>query len=82
VVTTQYAGASELIEHGTSGLLVEPDDADELAAAIRKLSDPAVRSAMGYAAAGVGRSHDEQQNFARVLSVFERAAARGTGPVR
>jgi glycosyltransferase involved in cell wall biosynthesis len=82
VVTTRYAGASELIDHGTSGVLVEPDDIDGLTGAIRGLGDRTTREQMGSAAAEVGRAHDEQQNFAEVLRVFQRAVERGTGPVR
>jgi glycosyltransferase involved in cell wall biosynthesis len=82
VITTPYAGAAELIEPGTSGLLVEPDDRDGLSRAIASLADVSARSKTGRAAAKTAQMHDEQQNFAAVLRVFEIALERGTGPVR
>jgi UDP-glucose:(heptosyl)LPS alpha-1,3-glucosyltransferase len=82
VVTTKYAGASELIDDGSSGLIVEPDDASGIAGAIRLLTDPATRARMGDAAAATARVHDEPENFAAVLRVFEIALSRSSGPVR
>lgn len=39
VVTTNVAGIPELVEHGVSGLLVEPSSPEKLAAALRELAD-------------------------------------------
>jgi glycosyltransferase involved in cell wall biosynthesis len=60
VIATAVGGVSELIEHEVTGLLVEPGDADALAAAITRLiGDPARRSALGAAgAARVRRDFD------------------------
>jgi glycosyltransferase involved in cell wall biosynthesis len=44
VVATAVGGIAEMVQHGRNGLLVEPDDPDALATAIRRLlDDPALR---------------------------------------
>ena len=51
VVTTRMGGAEEIIEHGRSGLLVEPGQPEPLAAAIRALlQSPELRDRLGSAA--------------------------------
>jgi type III pantothenate kinase len=51
VVATRVGGMVDVVEEGVSGLLVEPDDVGELAAAIRSLlDDPERRRRMGRAA--------------------------------
>jgi glycosyltransferase involved in cell wall biosynthesis len=47
VVTTNVGGIAELIEDGTSGILVPPLDATALAGAIRRAADPVVARALG-----------------------------------
>ncbi|MDX1646579.1 MAG: glycosyltransferase family 4 protein [Longimicrobiales bacterium] len=81
VILTPYAGAAELVETGTSGLVVDPDDEDDIAEAIRSLLDPEVRVRMGGAAAAEGARHDEPSNFLRVLGVIEHAVRDRDGPV-
>lgn len=81
VITTRYAGASELIEDGVSGLLVDPAEEEEIAGAVRSLLDPETRNRMGRAAADVGAGHDETSNFLRVLGVLQQAAADRDGPL-
>ncbi len=82
VVTTPYAGASELLEHGATGFVVDPASDVDVAEAIRTLARPQVCDAMGRAAAAVAARHDEPDNFRRVLSVMEAARRRAAGPVR
>jgi len=51
VVATRVGGVPELVRDGLTGLLVEPGDADGLAAAVKKLlDDPALAERMGRAA--------------------------------
>jgi glycosyltransferase involved in cell wall biosynthesis len=51
VVITRGGAYPELVEDGTSGLLVDPDDAGALAAALRALlGNAALRRAVGHAA--------------------------------
>ncbi len=48
VISTRISGIPELVEDGVSGLLVEPEDEDALAAALIALGqDPALRARMG-----------------------------------
>lgn len=62
VVATRVGGTSEIIRHEECGLLVPPDDADTLAAAIdRLLSDKATAQKMARA----GRTHLVVQDFTR-----------------
>ena len=50
-VASRLSGIPEIIEHETTGLLVEPDDPAELARAIeRLLADPPLRDRLGAAA--------------------------------
>jgi glycosyltransferase involved in cell wall biosynthesis len=50
VVATQVGGIPEVVVHGETGLLVPPEDAGALAAAIRQvLADPALAARMGEA---------------------------------
>jgi UDP-glucose:(heptosyl)LPS alpha-1,3-glucosyltransferase len=76
VITTPYVGAAELIDHGVSGLVVDPSDDEAVIAAIDALRDEPRRVAMGSAAAAIAATRDEPTNFAEVLEVF-RAAASG-----
>lgn len=81
VITTPYAGASELVEDGRSGLLVDPADDDEVATAIEALHDGETRARIGRAAAAVGAGQTEPSNFLQVLGVIEEAARDRNGPV-
>jgi glycosyltransferase involved in cell wall biosynthesis len=44
VVVTDIGGTPELVRHGVDGLLVPPDDADALAAALRTMADDPARA--------------------------------------
>ena len=58
VIATRAGAIPELIEQDATGLLVEPDDADALAAGMAQLiADPARRAAL--AAAGLKRLHQQ-----------------------
>lgn len=47
-VATRVAGSAEVVQEGATGLLVEPDDPEQLATAISKLLDsPGLRKEMG-----------------------------------
>ncbi len=57
IVATRVDGLPEVVIHGQTGLLVEPDDVDGLAQAIRHLLEhPSIATAMGQAA----RRHAEE----------------------
>lgn len=51
VIASRVAGAMELVTEGVTGLLFEPDNAEQLAACMKKLrDDPALAERMGAAA--------------------------------
>jgi glycosyltransferase involved in cell wall biosynthesis len=57
IIASAIGGFAELLVHGRHGLLVPPDDAGALSAAIARLcSEPETRSAMGAAVAELGRA--------------------------
>src|SRR6185503_17187654 len=72
-VATRVSGIPELIEHDATGLLVAPENAEELASALESLiRDPARRSALGEA----GRERVAQRfgldaNIARLARKFK-----------
>jgi glycosyltransferase involved in cell wall biosynthesis len=79
VIASRVGGIPELIEDGSTGLLVMPEDPSALAAAIRQLAeDPAQRSVMAKrgAASIVGRFGTEAMAQA-YEEVFDRARRRG-----
>ncbi|HSW35616.1 MAG TPA: glycosyltransferase family 4 protein [Candidatus Limnocylindrales bacterium] len=50
VVATNVRGSRDLVEHGKTGLLVEPGDVKSMTTALKKLiADPSLRTAMGQA---------------------------------
>ena len=77
VITTPYAGASELMEDGVSGLIIDPGRTEAIEAAIGRLMDGELRRSIGAAAAAIGAEHTEERSFRGVLEVMERAARRG-----
>jgi glycosyltransferase involved in cell wall biosynthesis len=73
VATDTGAGACELIEHETSGLLVPPGDRAALAAALERLcADEALRATLGEAARARARSYVPE----RVVPLWEAAVER------
>lgn len=78
VICSPMDGASELVEHGSSGyVLRQPDDDAELAAAIDTLLAPGVLRRMGHAAHELMRQHDISHNFHCIEALLaEEAASR------
>jgi glycosyltransferase involved in cell wall biosynthesis len=73
-IATAVGGIPEIIDHGRTGLIVPPNDAGALAAAIERLrSDPGLRRRMGVAAAEVIRTHfDVRGSVAAIEGVYRR----------
>ena len=77
VVTTRFNGASELMEDGRDGVVLDsPDETDRLADALRRLRDEDLRRRMGEAGREVAEQHPIERNFREMMAVFETAAAR------
>ena len=71
VICTQVAGVSELVEHGASGFIVPPGNADRLADAIRQLADAPDLAAMGLKGrAKVAAEFSNDIEAARLLTHF------------
>jgi len=75
VVATAVAGNPELVEHGSSGLLVEPRDVPSLAAAVaRLLAEPVLASRLGRNAQRRVRSRfSTEVRIDRLERVYRRA---------
>ena len=81
VVAVEAGGAPELVDHGTTGVLVPPDDAAVLAAAIGGLvRDPEARRRLGRAGAAAARERTWARSLAELRNAYGRAA--GIGDVR
>lgn len=81
VIGTPYAGSSELIEQGRTGLIVDPGDPDDVARGVRALLEPGVREEMGAEAARMAARHDEADYFRAVFEIMRIARERRSGPI-
>jgi glycosyltransferase involved in cell wall biosynthesis len=73
VVATDIRGCRQVVDHGTTGLLVPPRDAVALTdAVIRLAADPGLRSEMGrQAAAKATREFDQRRVIALTLDLYD-----------
>jgi colanic acid/amylovoran biosynthesis glycosyltransferase len=76
VVSTRVSGIPELVEHGVSGLLAEPGDAEQLAHCIERLiAEPAsARQMADMARHTVEREFDAAVEAGKLLSAIEQRA--------
>lgn len=81
-VASRTGGIVDVVEHGRSGLLVEPGDSRALAEALRALvADPALRSALGARAREVARTRfDAEDGVDRYRSLFSEVAGGDVVP--
>jgi glycosyltransferase involved in cell wall biosynthesis len=77
VIATNMGGIPDIVEHGTTGLLVEPADGLDLAAALTRLSNSrSDRESFGKAARERAlRLFDARINAGRILELVERVHA-------
>jgi UDP-glucose:(heptosyl)LPS alpha-1,3-glucosyltransferase len=76
VITTACNGASELLTDGREGYVVtSPDALGEIALALARMADDAVRLPMAGHAAALGRAHTFDGHVARLIKVFEDVAS-------
>jgi glycosyltransferase involved in cell wall biosynthesis len=57
VVATRVGSVAEAVQHGRTGLLVDPDNVDGLVGALRQLADPHRRQELGQAARAHAAAH-------------------------
>lgn len=76
VIVSRVAGTSEVID-GDSIVVEDPMDADELAAAVRRLEDPAVRKPMGEAARRKALTLTPDRVVEANLRIYEALTRRG-----
>jgi glycosyltransferase involved in cell wall biosynthesis len=83
VVATRVDGIPEVVEHGSSGLLVAPKNADEMATAILTLmDDPAKRLSLGNRGRQICESKFSPQRFATELHRLYSQAVGGANQTR
>ena len=81
VVASRVGGVPEQVSHGETGLLVEPGDPDELAAALRRLAtDPSLRLRLGAAGRERAEHTFDLDTFRRAhVELYSRELARWSG---
>jgi glycosyltransferase involved in cell wall biosynthesis/predicted metal-dependent phosphoesterase TrpH len=74
VVAARAGGGAELVADGATGLLVRPDDANALAAALRLLADDAeLRAQLGRSGRLLALARGWPDSFAQLLAVYRGA---------
>ena len=77
VVAAAASGTTSLVEHGRTGLLVEPGDGPGFGAALADYAaDPALRARHGKAGLAYARTMDWDEVNAAVMRLYERVIAR------
>lgn len=72
IVATRVDGTAEALADGLSALLVEPEDADGLAAALaRMIRDPTLRRRLAEGAADAAEEFSAEANARRLLRVYD-----------
>lgn len=79
VIASDIGAVAELVDHGTTGLLFRPGDAEALAAAVAELAGDGRRlESMRKAARLEFEDHyTAEQNYPRLIAIYERAIAAG-----
>lgn len=81
IVATRTRGPEEVIEHGRTGLLVAPGDADDLASNLLRLADPATRQRLGSTARREGLVRFRAQRMATEFTDHWTELVGGARPV-
>lgn len=81
VVATRVGGTPEIVEHGQTGLIVEPRRPDQLAEAVQSLADdPSRRGRMGREGLERSRRFTVERMVRRFEEVYEELMASRTAP--
>jgi glycosyltransferase involved in cell wall biosynthesis/predicted metal-dependent phosphoesterase TrpH len=81
VVAAAAGGAQELVQHGQTGLLVQPEEPGLLAAALLELAEsPARRQALGAAGLAAARARTWEAAIAELVATYRRVL--GLEPLR
>ena len=77
VITTRFNGASELMQDGREGFILDsPDQTERLADVMGRLMDADLRGRMSAAARPAVQDCSIARNFREMMAVIEKAAAR------
>jgi glycosyltransferase involved in cell wall biosynthesis len=80
VIAPDHGPFPEIVEHGVTGLLFRPGDADSLADRMRELSDPTRSQEMGVAARSTYEArYTPERNFDTLMRIYERATSVASG---
>ena len=77
VIAAEAGGPAEILQHERTGILYPPNDAAGLAAAMRRMTDPALRTRLTSAAREEVRRYEPQVVAAELQRLYEAVAARG-----
>jgi glycosyltransferase involved in cell wall biosynthesis len=73
VIATKVGGQEELVADGTTGLLIDPEDPDQLADAIRRIRrDPEAAHLMGEAGRRQAQAYDWDRITGQTLNLYSR----------
>jgi UDP-glucose:(heptosyl)LPS alpha-1,3-glucosyltransferase len=79
VISTKQNGATEIMEHGVHGFVLEnASRIDELADAMKQLCDPDTRQRMSVACLGLRERLSFERHIDRLLAIYENASERRT----
>jgi len=75
VVATRVGGVPDIVEHGKTGYLAEPQDEDSMAESIASLiTDPALRSELGLGGRAYVLAHHSTDHLSKSLNEIYEAA--------
>ncbi len=78
VIATRLGSMQEVVSEGTTGLLVNPGNAQELAGAVAQLGDERRRREMGHAARReFEERYTEDRNYELLMKIYERVSRPG-----
>jgi UDP-glucose:(heptosyl)LPS alpha-1,3-glucosyltransferase len=77
VITTRNNGASELIQDGEHGFVLNGQEPDELAGRIEALRFPKARTCMGEKAAKKAKDFSMEKHISEVLNLYDQVRGQG-----